>query len=167
LIASTGRHEEKSMFKPATVSVFLVALVGTASAGEHVLEFKLVVRPVEAKTLEAPNIDGQIVLLNKMSGVAFFKDGRVASKDFIYSADYNKGAGPFFGYSTYQFEDGSSITARFAGTERAGQPTHGDYTVISGTGKYAGAKGTGSFDSVSTKLTSASLLNGKFNITTP
>ena len=77
------------------------------------------------------------------------------------------GPGPFFGCSAYQFKDGSSIIARFAGTARAGQPTHGEYTVISGTGAYAGAKGTGSFDGVPTKLTGANLLNGKFTITTP
>ena len=45
--------------------------------------------------------------------------------------------------------------------------THGEYTVVSGTGAYAGAKGTGTFDGVSSKLTGANLLNGKFTITTP
>jgi len=109
----------------------------------------------------------QNVALMKMHGVAFFKDGRVASKNFVFNVDYNKGAGPFFGYSTYQFEDGSSITARFAGTQRTGQPVHGEYTVLSGTGTYAGAKGTGTFDAVPHKLTGANLLSGKFSITTP
>ncbi len=138
-----------------------------AIAGEHVLEFKLVVKPIDVKTLEAPNIEGQSVTLMKAHGTAFFKDGRVASKEFIQSSDYNKGSGPFFGYSTYQFEDGSSITARYAGTNRAGQPIHGEYTVVSGTGAYAGAKGTGVFDGVPSKFTGAFLLNGKFTISTP
>jgi hypothetical protein len=139
----------------------------SAYAGEKVLEFKLVVKGIDVKTLEAPNIEGQAVTLMKAYGTAFFKDGRVASKEFIQSSDYNKGSGPFFGYSTYQFEDGSSITARYTGTSRAGQPIHGEYTVVSGTGAYAGVKGTGYFDGVPSKLTGASLLNGKFNITTP
>ena len=154
---------------PAAVvlTVLVCALGQSAIAGEQVLEFKLVVKPIEVKSLEAPNVDGQVVLLNKMYGVAFFKDGRVASKDFIFSADYNKGSGPFFGYSTYQFDDGSSITARFVGTQRAGQLVHGEYTVTSGTGAYAGAKGTGTFDGVAHKLPGANLLNGKFTITTP
>ena len=38
--------------------------------------------------------------------------------------------------------------------------------VISGTGKYAGATGTGSFDGVPTKWKDASLFDGKFKITT-
>jgi hypothetical protein len=155
-----------------TRSAVVLAVLGLtlgqqAAAGEHNLEFKLVIKPVDVKSLEAPNIEGQSVALMKMHGVAFFKDGRVASKEFIYSTDFNKGSGPFFGYSTYQFEDGSSITARFAGTQRAGQPVHGEYSVLSGTGTYAGAKGSGFFDSVPHKLTGANLLSGKFSITTP
>jgi hypothetical protein len=172
LIVSTGQHKEgQQMSKqtPAAVALTVLALAcgPTATAGEHALEFKLVTKPLEVKSLEAPNVDGQVVLLMKMHGVAFFKDGRVASKEFIFNADFNKGSGPFLGYSTYQFEDGSSITARFAGTARAGQLVHGEYTVLSGTGAYAGAKGTGSFDGIAHKLTGANLLNGKFAITTP
>jgi hypothetical protein len=136
-------------------------------ASEHNLEFRLIVKPIDAKTFEAPNIEGQTIFVMKAHGVAYFKDGRVASKEFIFSSDQNKGAGPFYGYSTYQFEDGSTIVARFAGTDRPGQMTHGDYTVLSGTGVYAGAKGTGSFDAVKHQLKGANLLNGKFTITTP
>lgn len=158
------------MSKKASVAVALAATVLLAqhvTAAEHSLDFKLVVMPVEVKNFDIPNVEGQSVALMKMHGVAFFKDGRVASKNFVFNADYNKGTGPFFGYSTYQFEDGSSLTARFAGTQRAGQPVHGEYTVLSGTGVYSGAKGTGTFDAVSHKLTGANLLNGKFSITTP
>ena len=153
---------------PAVVTFIAVSLVAqNAVSAEHNLEFKLVVMPVEVKNFEIPNIEGQNVSLMKMNGVAYFKDGRVASKNFVFNTDYNKGSGPFFGYSTYQFEDGSTLTARFAGTQRAGQPVHGEYTVLSGTGVYAGAKGTGTFDAVPHKLTGASLLNGKFSISTP
>jgi hypothetical protein len=159
------------MSKQRSTAVVLAVLAFTfgqpAAAGEHNLEFKLVVKPVDVKSLEASNVEGQTVALMKMHGVAFFKDGRVASKEFIYSTDFNKGSGPYFGYSTYQFEDGSTITARFAGTQRAGQPNHGEYTVLSGSGLYVGAKGSGFFDSAPHKFTGASLLSGKLSITTP
>jgi hypothetical protein len=160
------------MFKqtPGAILLFVTAcsLGPVASAADHALEFKLVIKPVEVKALDAPNVEGQVVFLNKMYGVAAFKDGRIASKEFIFNGDYNKGAGPFLGYSTYQFEDGSTIVARFAGTQRAGQPVHGEYTVVSGTGVYAGAKGSGSFDGVPHKFTGGvNLLSGKFAISTP
>jgi hypothetical protein len=145
----------------------ILVLSHQAYSADHNLEFRLVVMPVEVRNYEVANVEGQNVSLMKMNGVAFFKDGRVASKHFVFSFDYNKGSGPFYGYSTYTFEDGSTITARFAGTQKAGQLVHGEYTVLSGSGVYAGAKGTGTFDGVSHKLAGANLLNGKFAISTP
>jgi len=139
----------------------------SAQAAEENLEFKLVTKSLDVKMLEAPNIPGQHVMSMKAFGVAYFKDGRVAAKDFVYSQDLMKGTGPFYGYSTYTFEDGSSIIARFDGKYEAGKPQHGDYTVLSGTGKYAGAKGKGSFDALPAEWKGAALLfDGKFQITT-
>jgi hypothetical protein len=145
----------------------LLACAASAGAAEEILEFKLVTMPVEVKAIDAKNIEGQSVGLMKAHGVASFKDGRVASKEFVYSWDQLKGAGPFYGYSVYTFEDGSSITARFAGTVKTGQPMHGDYTIVSGTGMYAGAKGTGSFDALPHKLSGANLFSGRFAVSTP
>ena len=43
----------------------------------------------------------------------------------------------------------------------------GEYVVLSGTGTFAGAKGTGAFDAVTHKLSGGNLFNGKLTITTP
>ena len=144
----------------------LVFVASTALAAEQVLEFKLVTKPIDFKVTEAANIEGQVVGSGKMFGVAFFKDGRIAVKDFVNSSDLLKGSGPIFGYSTYTFEDGSSITARYTGSVKDGN-TKGEYTVLSGTGTYANATGTGSFESVPTKFKGAGLYDGKFVIKTP
>lgn len=156
-------------FSP-TATVLAALTLGVAVpafAADQSLEFKLVTKALEAKVVEVPNVDGQLVMMNKMYGAAFFKDGRIAAKEFLYSADFNRGTGPFYGYSTYQFEDGSTITARFAGTNRAGQPMHGEYTITSGTGKYAGAKGTGYFDAIPHKLTGSNIYNGMLMVSLP
>ena len=149
---------------PKSLAVFLsgVALVfaaSTALAGEQVLEFKLVTKPIDYKITEAANVEGQVVGSGKMFGVAFFKDGRTAVKDFVASADLLKGSGPIYGYSTYTFEDGSSITARYAGAVKEGR-TKGEYTILSGTGAYANATGMGSFESVPTAFKGAVFLTG-------
>jgi hypothetical protein len=53
-------------------------------------------------------------------------------------------AGSLKGYSTYTFVDGDALTLSFTGSWD-GNGMRGDYTVISGTGKFVGVTGTGSF----------------------
>jgi hypothetical protein len=136
-------------------------------AGEQVLEFKLVTKGTDLKVVQAANIDGRAVGAGNLFGVAFFKDGRVAAKDFVGVSDTLKGEGKYWGYSTYTFEDGSSITASYVAEAKDGK-FHGDYSILSGTGLYDKATGTGTFDGLPTKWKDgATLFDGKFNIKTP
>ena len=102
----------------------LAVAVSTAVAGEKVLEFKLVTKPLDVKVTEVANVEGQTVASGKVFGVAVFKDGRIGVKEFVNTSDLLKGSGPFFGYSTYTFEDGS-ITARYTGSVKDGNPGFG------------------------------------------
>jgi hypothetical protein len=123
------------------------AVVATSSigfAGEQKLEFKLVTKPIDAKVTEIANVEGQTVVSGKYFGVAV-KDGRIGVKEFVSNYDLLKGSGPFYGYSTYTFEDGS-ITARYTGSIKDGK-AKGEYTILSGTGTYANATGTGTIES--------------------
>jgi hypothetical protein len=154
------------MFKQATVALSLLTCAPVFAAEEN-LEFKLVTMPAVVNKLDAPNIPGQSIFANEMKGAAFFKDGRVAAKNFIAVLDLVKGSGTVFGYSTYQFEDGSSLIARFDIKAVAGEPFHGEYKILSGTGKYKGVQGTGMFDGVPHKFDGAFLYDGSFKLTTP
>ena len=144
----------------------VVATSNIAFAGEQKLEFKLVIKLLDPTIVEAANIDGQKMMTSKAFGVAFFKDGRVAAKDFIVSSETRNGSGPVRGYSTYTFDDGSSITASFVGEYKDGRAT-GKYTILSGTGTYEKATGTGTFDNVPAGFKGANLYNGTFDVKTP
>ncbi len=148
------------------VSATSMATSPVAYAGQQVLEFKYVTKRIDSKVFEAPKIEGQTMVLGKVFGVACFKDGTTAVKDFIFSAELLKGSGPIRGFSTYTFEDGSSITASFTGEAKEGH-RHGVYTILSGSGKYAHATGTGSFENLTSGFEGADLMKGKLVVTTP
>src|SRR4029450_4029382 len=82
----------------------ILAVPTTSLAGEEHLEFKLVTRGIDVKTVNAAHIDGRMLGAGNFFGVALFKDGRIAAKEFIDAFDYLKADGTGRGYSTYTFE---------------------------------------------------------------
>src|SRR3974390_226042 len=156
------------MRKSLTVFLSGIALIyaaSTALAGERVPEFKLVTKPLSLKETETPHSEGQPGAFGKVFGVAGFKDGRIGVKEFVNTSDLLKGSGPFFGYSTYTFEDGS-ITARYTGSVKDGK-SKGEYTILSGTGTYANATGTGTLESASNPFKGVNLFDIKLVVKTP
>ena len=145
------------------LAIALVLATGNVSAEEQTLTFRLVTRMVSTTFVDAPNVEGRSVGAGQYAGVAVFEDGRIANKEFVLSMD-NKGAeGVYSGYSTYTFENGDSLTMSFTGGWNADR-NGGDYQILSGTGAYEGATGTGSFDAVKNSWENASLWDGKFTV---
>lgn len=153
-------------FPAMLVAATILTLPTALLAGQEHLEFKLVTRGVDVKTVKAGNIDGRELGAGNFFGVAFFKDGRIAAKEFIDAFDYLNADGTGRGYSTYTFEDGSTITASYVYEDKGGK-LHGDYTILSGTGRYDKATGTGKFDSLPTKWNGAYLFDAAFDVKTP
>lgn len=85
---------------------------------------------------------------NLLSGTATTTGGAV-SVEMIGNVDYTDGSGPFFGFITFTWPDGSILSTSMDG---GAQPASGGattfasrLTIIGGTGRYADATGTGVF----------------------
>lgn len=152
----------------AAVGSLLLGQSFVAAAGQKTLEFKLIVQTTDWHSIDVPNVTNQAIGQGHAFGVAIFKDGRIGVKDFAFSTDYNKnGTSTSYGYSTYTFDDGSSITARFSDEAVPNKPEHGVYKILSGTGAYAGATGSGTYDSVKSPFKNNDIYSVKLIITTP
>ena len=157
----------RNIARGVTFGLGLFCLSSAGYTAEQVMKFQLVTRGLDVKTEKIAEIEGTAVSMGRYAGTAIFEDGRIANKEFTFSFDFNKGSGPFFGYSTYTFTDGSSLTMRFSGVATAGQPLAGDYNILSGTGSFAGATGTGNFVGVKDPWEKANFYKGSLNVTTP
>ena len=101
-----------------------------------------------------------------MRGVVVFEDGRLAFKRFVYTEDATDSAGDFGGYSTYTFENGETLVAKFAG-DWSPAGVKGTYEVVSGSGSFAGATETGIYGTSSFPWEGANLFEGSFTLQLP
>ena len=101
----------------------LIAASTAALAGEQVLEFKLVTKMIDPKIVQAANIDGQTMMTSNAFGVAFFKDGRVAAKDFVVSNDLRKGSGPYAAIARIRSTTALQSPRASPGKSRRAEPT--------------------------------------------
>lgn len=145
---------------------FLLSTMVTASAGELTLKFRLITHNIDVNVVEAPDSEGHVIGAASAKGSAVFEDGRFADKTYVYSFDMTKGVGSGHGYSVYSFVDGSGITVSFDYVANA-DGVRGDYVVLAGAGEYAGAEGSGWFESVEVPWQGASLYNGAFELVVP
>lgn len=74
-------------------------------------------------------------------------DGQTVRSDMLANVAYRSGRGPFFGFVTFTWPDGSSLVTEMFGeaVPQAGGSTvvQGLLTITAGTGRYAGANGYG------------------------
>ena len=138
----------------------------SAWAEEQNLKYRLVVVDLNLTDLEVANVPGRSVGVAKSTGVAVFEDGRIAKKDFVRIYDGTEASGDFTGYSTFTFDNGDALTAKFVAAWSE-QGFGGDYEILSGTGAYEGVTGTGRFDGVEDPWDGADLLDGTFKLEVP
>jgi hypothetical protein len=140
-----------------------VLMIGNVAAQDETLNGRLITRIVNATFVDAPGVEGRSVGGGQYAGIAVFDDGRLADKQFVLLMDNGGAEGSYSGYATYTFQNGDALTLRFTGGwDPDGQS--GDYEVLSGTGAYEGATGTGRFVAVKDPWKKATLYDLTINI---
>jgi hypothetical protein len=148
----------------ASVAACLVA--GSAAAEEQTLRFRMVVSFTNVAFSENPGLPGHTVGAGEAVGIAVLEDGRIAFKTFVISNHGTEQEGSYTGYSTYTFENGDALNLSFTGGWSP-EGDKGDYKVVSGSGAFEGATGTGHFEAVEEAWGNASLYEGSFTLDVP
>lgn len=134
------------------IRIFAIVLVAlssiSATAMAETLKWRSVSHISETHAYVLNETGGYTVGAGKGSGVGFFPGDQIATVVLGFSIDYLKGEGDFIAYETYSFSDGTALTLRRLGKTRVadiGAEFAGEFSVVSGTGRFAGAKGHGKF----------------------
>jgi len=141
-----------------------VLMIGNVAAQEETLKGRLITRTISETSIDAPGVEGIRVGAGHYAGIAVFEDGRLADKQFVLNWDNRGAEGNYNGYATYTFQNGDSLTLKFTGGWGPDGQS-GDYQVLSGTGAYKGATGTGRFDAVPNPWDKANLWDLTIKVT--
>ena len=105
---------------------------------------------VRVDFIPVPDVEKHAIGTYERRGVAVFKNGETAAYHTRGTWDFIDSNGPFQGYTTLNYKDGSMTLVKYEGEmskpEGASLPTlKGKGDFIKGTGKYEGIKGNVSF----------------------
>jgi hypothetical protein len=124
-------------------------LVSTNAFADETLKYRSVYHITVFQSQPIPDVDGHLMGIVHAAGVATFADGAVAADNFSTFTDYTKGSGSIvLSYGDITISDGSVLFVKSSGaaiTEGSQSAFKGTITVIGGKGRFAGAKGDGTF----------------------
>jgi hypothetical protein len=134
------------------LAVFLVPI--TQAADE--VAYRVVTHNQKVETMEVGDVPGHVVGVAEQPGIIFVMkgpaSGEIGTRKGTTYFDSVKGKGTFTGYYVYTLPDGSTLVHKATGTskpEDGGKRAafEGTYEVAGGTGRFAGMKGKGTFQS--------------------
>lgn len=155
---------------PALTTAMLLGLIySTAARADETLKWRHVQHNASVQSQDVGDVNGHSLYLYQLPGMAFFADGSIGSSLVVGTSDLTNGSGTNNGYLTLNFNDGSALFMKYAGTNKSEanrSPRGGTFTVIGGKGRYEGAKGDGTWDGDGTRSGPAAIvyIDGVVNI---
>src|SRR5262245_60543618 len=101
-----GGHVMKILTISSLAIMVGLVLVGSATAEEQKLKFRVVMTEVGGSTMDVAGLKGHSMGAAKYAGFAVFEDGRLAYKTVVSITDSVGETGSYNGYSTYMFQNG-------------------------------------------------------------
>lgn len=136
-----------------SILAFVVSLtfgVLITDAVAKTVKFKLTSYIVKVERIPIPDTEKHAIGIYERRGLALFENGETAAYHTRGTFDFTKGNGPFQGYTTLKYKDGSTTMFKYQGkltmnpsSKLPALSGKGDY--IKGTGRFEGIKGNGSF----------------------
>jgi hypothetical protein len=128
----------------------LAGILAVPAKADETVKWRHVQHVAAVQTQQVGDVNGHILSLTRLPGIAFFPDGSTGTSLVVGTSDVISGSGgTTHGYYTVNFADGSELWIEFTGTVKVGNPKvahKGTAVVIGGKGRYAGAKGDGTYE---------------------
>jgi hypothetical protein len=122
-----------------------VVIFTLPARADETLKWRHVHYTASLQSLEVGDAANHNLYLFRLPGIAFFPDGSTGTTVVLGTSDTINDAATVNGYYTLQFNDGSELWLKYTGTGAANK-VKGIATVIGGKGRYAEAKGDGTFE---------------------
>jgi hypothetical protein len=138
------------------VAFALAGVLSVPAKADETLKWRHVHHYASNQSQQVP-ANGHIVGVIRMPGIAFFPDGSIGTSLVIGTYDFVPNSGSTgSGYYTITFADGSELWLTYTGENKVMTPggpatkAKGTAIVIGGKGRYAGAKGDGTYEGEAT-----------------
>jgi hypothetical protein len=135
--------------KSLLVATAVLSAIATNALADETLKYRSVYYTTSVQSQNIADADGHIVGIVHAVGIATLPDGSTATDNLTTVVDYTKGSGPIaLTYGDITFNDGSVLFTKSTGatiTEGQRSTFKGTMTIIGGKGRFAGAKGDGTF----------------------
>jgi hypothetical protein len=133
--------------KGLLVTAVLLA-ISTSAFADETLRWRHVQHTSQLQTQEVGDVKGHNLNVYRIPGLALFPDGSIGQVMVVGQSDTLNGTGAVQGYMTMTASDGSELHTKYTGeikVEPKASPRKGTFIVTGGTGRFANAKGDGTW----------------------
>jgi hypothetical protein len=137
------------MYRTILCAAACAAIFTMPAKADETVKWRHVLHTASLQTLQVGDVPGHALAITRLAGVVFFSDGSMGATQVFSTTDGVNGSGVANGYQVISFNgDGSELWFKYTGTikvDGAKNPRMGTFVITGGKGRYAEAKGDGTW----------------------